>query len=43
VAVPQPPQFNKNPKPTFENKTEENKTDDKSKMDYDKLFGNGIV
>ncbi|MFA5532087.1 MAG: ATP-binding protein [Candidatus Shapirobacteria bacterium] len=53
VKVPQPPQLSKDPKPVFENKTDEKKieenpsptknTDDKTKMNYDDLFGNGIV
>jgi len=38
--VPQPPQLNKNPQPVFE---ETKKADDPNKMDYDKLFGDGIV
>ncbi|MDD2483004.1 MAG: ATP-binding protein [Candidatus Shapirobacteria bacterium] len=37
--IPQPPQLNKNPQPIFETK----KPDDPNKMDYDKLFGDGIV
>jgi hypothetical protein len=47
VKIPQPAQLTKKPQPIFENKTEENKVEekieDKDKMDYDKLFGNGIV
>jgi conjugal transfer ATP-binding protein TraC len=42
--VPQPPQLNRKPQPVFEEKKEENKKpNDPNKMDYDKLFGNGIV
>jgi len=37
--IPQPPQLNKNPQPVFEAK----KPEDPNKMDYDKLFGDGIV
>jgi len=52
VKIPQPPQFNKQIKPEFvtpEDKVVEascdNKmtTDNKSKLDYDDIFGNGIV
>jgi len=42
VKIPQPAQLAKKPQPVFESKPEE-KPEDKSKMDYDKLFGNGIV
>lgn len=44
VKIPQPPQLNRDPKPTFEVKPDnnQNKTEEK-KMDYDDLFGNGIV
>ncbi len=47
--IPQPPQLNKRPQPVFnspEPKTieeQEKKLDDSNKMDYDKLFGDGIV
>lgn len=44
--VPQPPQLARKPQPVFENvkKTEDiKKTEDSNKMDYDKLFGDGIV
>jgi conjugal transfer ATP-binding protein TraC len=37
--IPQPPQLSKNPQPVFETK----KADDPNKMNYDKLFGDGIV
>jgi hypothetical protein len=37
--IPQPPQLNKNPQPVFETK----KPEDSNKMDYDKLFGDGII
>ncbi len=40
VKVPQPPQLAKKPQPIFENK---DKPEEKKKMDYDDLFGNGIV
>ena len=54
VSVPQPPQLAKKPIPVFENPAtiqtkstgttgEEAKKEDQGKMDYDKLFGNGIV
>jgi len=55
TSVPQPPQLNRNPKPVFDsplpkateeqgNKMPENQTqNDGKKMDYDDLFGNGIV
>jgi hypothetical protein len=52
VKIPQPPQFQKN-KPVFEenskiktqnsNDDQVKKEEEKPKMDYDKLFGNGIV
>lgn len=44
VKVPQPPQLSRDPKPVFETKPDnnQNKTEEK-KMDYDDLFGNGIV
>jgi hypothetical protein len=49
VKIPQPPQFAKKPQPVFDSplpkapEEQEKKPEDKSKMDYDKLFGNGIV
>ncbi|MPM17679.1 hypothetical protein SDC9_64076 [bioreactor metagenome] len=52
IRVPQPPQLNKNPKPVFETKNldkqEEKPASDKTsagevKMNYDDLFGDGIV
>jgi len=54
VKVPQPPQFNKDPKPVFDSpspkateeqeiKKPEVKKEEDKKMDYDDLFGNGIV
>ncbi len=39
--IPQPPQLIKKPQPVFENKN--NKPEEKKGMDYDDLFGNGIV
>ena len=42
--IPQPPQLTRKPQPVFEEKKiEEKKPEDANKMDYDKLFGNGIV
>jgi len=41
TKVPQPPQLAKNPQPIFENKNK--KPEDNKKIDYDDLFGNGIV
>ena len=42
--IPQPPQLSKNPQPVFEEKKiEDKKPEDPNKMDYDKLFGDGIV
>jgi len=38
--IPQPPQLNKTPQPVFE---KDKKPEDSGKMDYDKLFGDGIV
>ena len=43
VKVPQPPQLAKKPQPVFESAKPNEKPEDKGKMDYDKLFGNGIV
>ncbi|MDD4937900.1 MAG: ATP-binding protein [Candidatus Shapirobacteria bacterium] len=55
VKIPQPPQLNKSAKPVFEQNSsvstnstspfdkEEIKKEDNKKMDYDDLFGNGIV
>lgn len=50
VKVPQPPQLNKNPKPIFETNTSPSTSSaspvdkgENKKMDYDDLFGNGIV
>ena len=40
INVPQPPQLAKKPQPIFENK---DKPEEKKKLDYDDLFGNGIV
>jgi hypothetical protein len=49
--IPQPPQLNRNPQPVFESnpskspldKGDLKKPEDPNKMDYDKLFGDGIV
>lgn len=45
--VPQPPQLARKPQPVFENQEKKDeeikKPEDTNKMDYDKLFGNGIV
>ena len=42
--IPQPPQLSRSPKPVFEEKkNEDNKSENPNKMDYDKLFGDGIV
>lgn len=44
AKVPQPPQLNRNPKPVFETKNQDNQNQtNEKKMDYDDLFGNGIV
>jgi type IV secretory pathway VirB4 component len=51
IKVPQPPQFIKKPQPIFDSNTSKppldkgdlKKPEDTNKMDYDKLFGNGIV
>ncbi len=43
VKVPQPPQLAKKPQPIFDSTTQDNKAEEKKKMDYDDLFGNGIV
>ena len=47
--MPQPPQLSRKPQPVFESpapKTTDDqvkKPEDSNKMDYDKLFGDGIV
>ncbi len=53
VKIPQPPQLSKktnpvfektqSPQPTTENVPDKSEENQKTKMDYDKLFGNGIV
>jgi conjugal transfer ATP-binding protein TraC len=50
VNIPQPPQLSKKSKPTYTSDEAtagkpvlEEKKEDKTKMDYDELFGNGIV
>lgn len=47
--IPQPPQLSKKPQPVFDSPIpkapdeQEKKPEDSNKMDYDKLFGNGII
>jgi len=44
TKVPQPPQLIKKPVPVFEEKKDKNQTEEeKSGLNYDDLFGNGIV
>nr|MCW1949619.1 hypothetical protein [Candidatus Shapirobacteria bacterium] len=43
VKVPQPPQLAKKPQPIFDSTKQSEKPEEKQKMDYDDLFGNGIV
>lgn len=47
TSVPQPPQLSKKPQPVFEEKKvddlEVKPAEDKTKIGYDELFGNGIV
>lgn len=40
AKIPQPPQLAKKPQPIFENKE---KPEEKKKLDYSDLFGDGIV
>ena len=43
VKVPQPPQLAKKPQPIFDSSKKEDQPEEKKKMDYDDLFGFGIV